>query len=122
MNAIPPVNQCCELVASYFPFPLPNQIKREMERLCKSGLPELEIANHLVRQYFTSRTDEVKARNDAIANELSSSSPNPDAVSSFRASALSYAYSEEAWQILLEQALQKLRLGEPEVLLLFQNS
>lgn len=121
LNAIPPVTQCCELVASYFPFPLPDRIKREIERLCKSGLPELEIANHLVRQYFIYRTDEVKAQHDAIANELRSSSPNPVKISSLRATALSYAYNDAAWQTLLEQILQKLQIGEHEVSLLFSE-
>lgn len=119
LNAIPLVTQCCELVASYFPFPLPNHIKREIERLCISGVPELEIANHLVRQYFIFRTDEVKAQHDAIANELRSSSPNPVKISSLRATALSYAYNDAAWQALLDEILQNLQIGEHEVSLLF---
>lgn len=121
LNALSPVSHCCELVASYFPSPLPNQIKQEIERLCKLGVSELDIVNFLFRQYFRSRTHDVEALHDAIADELCSSSPNPDVVSSFRAIALSYAYNEEAWQTLLEQALQKLRLGEFEVFLLFSE-
>lgn len=121
LNAIPAVTQCCELVASYFPSPLPNHIKQEIERLCKLGVSELDIVNFLLRQYFRFRAHDVEALHDAIADELRSSSPNPDVVSSFRSIALSYAYSEEAWQTLLEQALQKLRLGESEVFLLFSE-
>lgn len=121
LNTLSPVNNCCELVASYFPFPLPNNIKREIERLCKSGVPELEIANHLVRQYFRSRKDDVKALHDAIANELRSSSPNPVKISSLRVTALSYEYNDTAWQELLEEILQNLQIGDHEVSLIFSE-
>lgn len=119
MNALSPVNNCCELVASYFPSPLPNHIRQEIERLCKLGVSELDIVNFLLRQYFRSRTHDVEALHDAIANELRSSSPNPVKISSLRVTALSYEYNDTAWQELLEEILQNLQIGDHEVSLLF---
>jgi len=84
-------------------------------------VPELEIANHLVRQYFRSRKDDVKALHDAIANELRSSSPNPVKISSLRVTALSYEYNDTAWQELLEEILQNLQIGDHEVSLIFSE-
>ncbi|HEL3005869.1 TPA: hypothetical protein UM358_000456 [Stenotrophomonas maltophilia] len=121
MNATIALNECCDQVKLYFPSPLPNEIEREIQRLCKSGILPLEIVNHILRRYFKDRKEDVRKYNIMIENELNKPSPNPMEVESLRQCIGAISWSNSNWQKILEEILSTYNLDGSQIAEIFSE-
>lgn len=121
LNATIALTECCDQVQLYFPSPLPNEIEREIRRLCKLGILPLEIVNHILRKYFKDRKEDVRKYDIMIEDELEKPSPNPMKIEKLRQCIGAMSWSNSNWQKILEEILSTYNPDESQIAEIFSE-